>query len=51
MDIRWDIVQERHGNDDLPRQGVKASLNDVDRLAMLRRIDTATIQAKADGLD
>ena len=49
-DIRWDIVQETHGNDDLGRQGVKASANELERLEMLRRIDCATQQAKSEGL-
>ena len=50
-DIRWDIVQETHGNDDLTRQGVKASGNELERLEFLRRIDCATQQSRAEGLE
>ena len=50
-DIIWDAVQETHGNDFLARQGVKMSGNELQRLEMLRRIDCATQQARAEGLE
>ncbi|MDB6028026.1 MAG: hypothetical protein JWM68_4249 [Verrucomicrobiales bacterium] len=49
-DIMWDAVQETHWNPDLTWQGPKASGNELERLEMLRRIDCATIQGKAEGL-
>ncbi len=49
-DIVWEAVFDTHWDPDLKKQGVKASLNEIDRLEMLRRIDTASIQAQSEGL-
>ncbi|MDB6027504.1 MAG: hypothetical protein JWM68_3727, partial [Verrucomicrobiales bacterium] len=49
-DIIWEAVLAMHWDPDLKKQGAKASLNELDRLAMLRRIDCATIQGRSEGL-
>ena len=49
-DLLWEAFLDTHWDPDLKKQGAKASLNELDRIEMLRRIDTATIQTKSEGL-
>ena len=49
-DIAWEAIFDTHWDPDLKKQGAKASLNEIDRLEMFRRIDAATIQAQSEGL-
>ena len=49
-DLLWELFQEKHYVPGVGKQGAKASLNEVERIEMLRRIDDATTKAKSDGL-
>ena len=49
-DLLWERFQEKHYDPGVGKQGAKASLNELDRLEMLRRINAATIQAKSEGV-
>ena len=49
-DLIFEAVQESHWHPDLTAQGPKASANELERLEMLRRIDCARTQAKAENL-
>jgi hypothetical protein len=49
-DLLWELFQEKHYDPGVGKQGRKASINEVERIDMLRRIDAATLQAKSENL-